>query len=63
MVKNPTTEENSGEEDSQVNSKNTSGDQIPTETPTLDPAFERTATVAVQLTKVSEFQQEVTKEP
>jgi len=36
---------------------------LPTMTPTTDPAFKRTATIAVQLTDVAEFQQTVTREP
>jgi hypothetical protein len=40
-----------------------SDQQLPTETPTLDPNFERTATIAVQLTSVAEFQLTITKEP
>jgi len=51
------------EDDSQSSNKNPTNLQIPTETPSPDPALERTATIAVQLTSVAEFQQTVTKEP
>jgi len=36
---------------------------IPAETPTPDPAIVHTATIAVQLTSVAEFQKTVTREP
>ena len=56
-------EENAAETEESAEVKTVEEETLPTLTPTTDPAFKRTATIAVQLTDVAEFQQTVTREP
>jgi hypothetical protein len=63
MAENPATDNKTDEGESPPSKEYDSDHQVHTETPTLDPIFERTATIAVQLTSVAEFQLTVTKEP
>ena len=63
MVKDQLEKEISAKGELQPNSESPTDLPIPTETSTPDPAIERTATIAAQLTSVAEFQLTVTDEP
>ncbi len=62
-VQDPLEKDISAEEEILPNDESLTDIPVPTETQTPDPAIERTATIAAQLTSVAEFQLTVTDEP
>ena len=63
LVNEPSIKNNASSDEGQPDDASPVEQPIPTETPTPDPAIVHTATVAVQLTSVAEFQKTVTSAP